>query len=367
MIQLYMVLVNIPKYTPSSLEGDYIQDIMEDLNVLEKSVYGMLDPSIRIKLQNKGLTLLQNIYTGFDTEYYKKDGEYTNTLLSVQLAITTKTLLRLPRYTDYTIASLNPLNSEVYPEPSKGPLDRSLVDKLINDFINSSKSYKNKLLENSLIRLLEGLKNRKIPFIEQDNFYLFTFGGSVIKQWYKTTYSYTFKELVKVSNFISRPLLDEQASDIYKLLEIIYLDNKDDTLDLNTTDIITLPILEVDDDDVEGHKELEKTKSKPLPKYTRTLKTKFTGSPTNVTTYKTNYFIGHLTNADLSMLKDFPDIVDELDKVNGCLITLKKPILIDGVNVIIRDTMLLAPGSGKSLASIGKLYDGFEKIIIDSS
>ena len=42
---------------------------------------------------------------------------------------------------------------------------------------------------------------------------------------------------------------------------------------------------------------------------------------------------------------------------------MKKPILIEGVNVTIRDTILLMPGGGKSLASLGSLW-GENKIKI---
>lgn len=84
----------------------------------------------------------------------------------------------------------------------------------------------------------------------------------------------------------------------------------------------------------------------------------------SVITHKNNYIIGHLTNADLSILNDFDDIKDNLDIVNNSLITLNRPMLIDGVNVHVRDTMLLAPGGMKSLASIGKLY-GFEYSKVD--
>ena len=62
------------------------------------------------------------------------------------------------------------------------------------------------------------------------------------------------------------------------------------------------------------------------------------------------------------MMDDFDDIKHKLDIVNKQFVTLKTPLLMNGVNVIIRDTMLLAPGGKKSLASIGTMYDNLEKI-----
>jgi len=68
------------------------------------------------------------------------------------------------------------------------------------------------------------------------------------------------------------------------------------------------------------------------------------------------------------MLNDFDLIKEELSIVNGSFVTLKKPFFFEGVNIHVRDTMLLAPGGSKSLASIGSLYGkGFNKICIEKS
>ena len=59
----------------------------------------------------------------------------------------------------------------------------------------------------------------------------------------------------------------------------------------------------------------------------------------------------------MSILKDFTLFKDELDIVNKSFVTLGKPINFANSRIMIRDTMLLAPASKKSLSSIGKLYD----------
>lgn len=63
----------------------------------------------------------------------------------------------------------------------------------------------------------------------------------------------------------------------------------------------------------------------------------------------------------MSLLKDFETFKPELDLVNKSIITLGKGFRYGKYNVIIRDTMLLAPALQKKLANIGKLYN-FEKI-----
>jgi hypothetical protein len=82
----------------------------------------------------------------------------------------------------------------------------------------------------------------------------------------------------------------------------------------------------------------------------------FTDDKVSVTKIRNNYLIAHLTNADLSMLNDFESFKDQLDIVNRSFVTLGKPMKIGDFNVIIRDTMLLAPAGKKSLDSIGSLY-----------
>ena len=79
---------------------------------------------------------------------------------------------------------------------------------------------------------------------------------------------------------------------------------------------------------------------------------------------RNNYMIGHLTNADLSILNDFNELKESLDIVNKSFVTLGKPLIIDNVNVYIRDTMLLAPAGKKSLAALGDLI-GVAKVKLE--
>jgi len=63
------------------------------------------------------------------------------------------------------------------------------------------------------------------------------------------------------------------------------------------------------------------------------------------------------------MLKDFEDFKEGLNIVNNSYVTLGKPLEIANTNVIIRDSMLLAPQGRKSLESVGSLYGKFfEKV-----
>lgn len=107
--------------------------------------------------------------------------------------------------------------------------------------------------------------------------------------------------------------------------------------------------------------EIAPSKNEENKKYSRTYNQSISKERISITKKTNNYLLSHLTNADLSMLSDFEEFKEGLDIVNKSFVTLNKPLLIEGVNVIIRDTMLLAPGGKKSLEVIGKMYD-IEKI-----
>jgi len=72
--------------------------------------------------------------------------------------------------------------------------------------------------------------------------------------------------------------------------------------------------------------------------------------------------IGHLTQADISLLKGFEDLKQNFDIINKNLVSLGATKLkYNGYKLSLYDTMLLAPGGKKSLAAIGAIY-GFPKL-----
>lgn len=82
----------------------------------------------------------------------------------------------------------------------------------------------------------------------------------------------------------------------------------------------------------------------------------YTGKRLSVTTVRNLYLVAHLTRADISLMNDFEDFKDKLSIVGKEFVTMGKGFEYDGCNVFLRDTMLLAPGSQKSLKAIGNLY-----------
>jgi len=139
-------------------------DVKADIKNLTKTIFSKLDPSLRNKLQKKGISIIQNIYTGFDTEYKNIDTKH-NKLISVQLAVNTKTLLKIPKYRKYELSSLDTLTNKEYKQEITGSkeFNYSMVEKSLNKSINEIRLLKYKNNDKSIAILIEGLKKLNIP------------------------------------------------------------------------------------------------------------------------------------------------------------------------------------------------------------
>lgn len=63
-----------------------------------------------MQVQKRGVTVIQNTYTGFDTEYELQDPKKNlNKLLSVQIATRCRTLIKIPLYKTHDISYIHPL------------------------------------------------------------------------------------------------------------------------------------------------------------------------------------------------------------------------------------------------------------------
>src|SRR5947209_1469094 len=151
-------------------------DIFSDYQTLSKEVYSKLDSSIRTKLQKKGITIIQNIYTGFDTEFKNIDLKY-NELLSVQLALNTKILLKLPIVDeDYYFSSVETLTGKVFPincTSEKVKYEDILEE--INISIKEIRMLKYKTIDESINFLIKNLKLKNVPYIIKNESIIFVF------------------------------------------------------------------------------------------------------------------------------------------------------------------------------------------------
>jgi hypothetical protein len=317
-----------------------------------------LDPSIRRNLQKRGIKIIQNIQTGFDTEYVNKNTMY-NKLLSVQLVTNTQTYLIIPKTCDYKQTILNPLTNDVYPITRSDGFAYNKIEESINISIERIRGKKYLLYDFWFDKLINSLRTiNNIKNYEKDDTLVFKFPKTPIKDFifFVDDKGYSLQEMVSTSNELSHQHLDDTYN---KIIDIFKLISNNKEIDPN---IFTKIFTNNEDKDLLIKKDLLISKSENKDRdrdksVTRKYLHNLIPEKISVSKIKNNIFIGHLTSADLSILSDFSLFKDDLDIVNKCFVTLGKPIKYCNSRIIIRDTMLLSPGLQKSLASIGKLYN----------
>jgi len=392
------VLNDLETGSESYSDSDSDSDLKADFKTLTLKLYGKLDPSIRNKIQKRGVSILQNVYTGFDTEY-KNIGPLHNSLISVQLAVNTKTILKLPKYSKYELSTLDTLNNKVYKlnnltsVPAKS-FNYFKIESSINKSIDDIRLLKYKKNDLSIEVLAEGLKRLNIPRAEKEGIYIFSFPRTPIQPfiYYNTEgKGYKILDIIRQSNLIGEPHLKRTFEKLIDLLKGISknidltelkVENTEYQLERPSLKTGTktrevspevCPEVNLDSKTVDSKQKTVDSKPKdfevlsPLEstgypqkmevkKLTRSYMSSFTEDKVSVSKTRNNYLIAHLTNADLSMMKDFEEIKENLDIVNKCFVTLGKPVVLENTNIIIRDTMLLAPAGKRSLEAIGSLY-----------
>jgi hypothetical protein len=348
----------------SGSEKEIVHDQILDLQTYARQFYGSINPSIREALRQRGLTLSENTYCGFDTEFQHLEMG-TNKILSAQWAVSKGMVLTLPYLLDYELSNQNVGTGESFSINKMWfEQDKIAFDSLQSDlrvYIRRVRSIRFSSNDESLKRLTLGLIEDGVPYFISDGKINFRMGKTNIKTYFKTTGldKLDLSALVR----IGLNMVDLEAYRRH-LLSILK--------DFHTTDNPSkVSYSDLPQSAYEGIKGLEGKKieevldssveSKSPPYYkgasSRTYKGGFTSEPISLTTRRNFYVIGHLTQADLSLLSDFDEFKRDLDIVNKCMVTLgRSSIVKHGHNIIFRDTLLLAPGGKKSLASIGSIY-----------
>jgi hypothetical protein len=355
-------------------------DLLTDLKIQERVLFSRLDPSIRHHMRKTGISIVRNTYVGYDTEFNNLDLK-SNSLVSAQLAITTKVYVKLPNAKKYTLSSLNVEENKLQKQNTVSNIfNYAKIEMTIQWIIQEVKYLKYQNYDESMLVLNQSLKLIKgINHFESEEHTLFSLPRSAIQPFIIVNQTVCFKDLVQIASSIAKPFLDEMNLILTSLIKdicsrnISLLEGKDKMLEeiykcygeyrvfaeKATEQENQLPLIfrrRVSEELKEDEQKLNRIFLSNLFK---------SNSKVSITTTKNYYFIAHLTQADLSMLSDFEEIKDGLSIVNGSFITLRDPLKLSGRAIHIRDTMLLAPGGSKSLAHIGKLYgENFHKIQI---
>jgi hypothetical protein len=124
-------------------EGDFFlvhlgvscyDEVVADLQVMKEAFKSRLEQYLKVQIQRRGITLIENTYTGFDTEYQLEDlKKFKNKLISIQTAVQRRTILKMPLYHPYDISYVDPLSSS--------------ISDTYKSKVNSNNSYKYKFVE----------------------------------------------------------------------------------------------------------------------------------------------------------------------------------------------------------------------------
>lgn len=309
-------------------------DFRIDLVNLSNDLYNKLHPLIRYKLQKPGISVTLSTVVGFDTEFeLDKIKHNQNNLLSVQIALNTRVIIRMPEVTPFEIGSINTLTSEIYGvEPNKSYVK---INKNIGNVVGKIRDMEyepyTKYIE-KVKSLLMVQEMKSFEVLEKHCvYYIFPLSETSSKILYKDSYS--FKELVDEVDEMVKPF---NVNNIKIVSDLLLLGKLED-------------------------KKVERILSQSLSRISK----REGGCLTTITFTKKTYICCHLTNADLSILKDFEVFKHELDIVHKNFITLGRPLRYGLSNVYIRDTSLLAPAGKKSLDAIGGIYgEEYKKVVI---
>jgi hypothetical protein len=397
----------------------HIEDMRADLKNLILKLYSRLDPSIRLKIQKRGVTVIQNIYTGYDSEYVLKDArKHLNKLLSVQLALNTRTIIKIPLYEPYEISYIHPLTSSIYkfyqiqslnnsvPTLENGTatavsdidedshscdctgsiltekdqnsnsksqqierIELEILQKSIRNTIDLIRELKYSNHDNFLLELIDTLKQSKgITYFEDEEKDQIVFAlprtpilKKVLYPDENPQFVYSFENLVKTSNLLANSSLIESYSNFILELKSAMPSlqsqaekEKENSFGGDLRSINSSLSSPLGTTKVES--EIIKSRQRTTYKIGSYLGESDPTEKLSVSRVKNNYFCSHLTNADLSILTDFTTLKENLDIIQKSFVTLGKPLQIDNSSVYIRDTMLLAPAGNRSLESLGKLY-----------
>ena len=95
-------------------DNDYETELIIELENLKINLLSRFDRYLKFQIQKRGVSIIMNTYTGFDTEYELKDAKkHLNSLVSVQTAVQTRLIVKIPLYNPYDISYVHPLTSEI--------------------------------------------------------------------------------------------------------------------------------------------------------------------------------------------------------------------------------------------------------------
>jgi hypothetical protein len=351
-INLYFLTIEVLKSERSMTFDDEGLDLLDDLENVQNNVLSSIDPFLRIQMQKRGISIINNTYIGFDTEYFKlNESKCLNELISVQTAVQARTIIKIPLYNRYDISYVHPLTSEITSYYKPKTWDWKVKD-LESDHCNASEM---NILNESFkfcITNIRGLKFKCLEFINAELIDLLhgVDGVKYFEDLKKDQVVFVIP-MTKHTEHICYPDKNEGYSlaDIIKNSQKLVINDFIQSLELF---IKTIKKGSYDVDTVrlkDWFTNCKKARGRTTLKFD-------SSDRISLNLVRNNYLIAHYNAADLSMLKDFTQFKDDLNIVGKSFVTLGKPLQVEGSFVYIRDTHLLTPAASKGLEALGKLY-----------
>jgi hypothetical protein len=155
------------------------------LKNLSATLFNKLDPSLRDKLMKRGVSMLLNTNAGFDTEYIQIDS-IRNEMVSAQLAVNSRVLLKLPFNVPYEFSVLDSLSSKGYSLiKTSNKIDYEAFLSTIRARLEYARFLKYGASDYSLSILITELKSRYPYSINLDSgFITITFPRSSVHTWF---------------------------------------------------------------------------------------------------------------------------------------------------------------------------------------
>lgn len=318
-------------------------DRLIDLKNIKKCILRMIHPNILRRLKNKGLTVVLNSITGFDSEYEIKSSlNMTNELLSVQLASNSNMYIKIPinyeqPYFTQSSIKIDEDDVNIWGEGKR------LEDccKSINAMIRDIRTLLFKDHDNLLRDLTTLLDTVSINTVVTRDHMVFYLPRSEAKTFIKYGNSYSSEDLIRDSDALN-------DDDLKKSL-IIFIERLN-VVSGNKSEISDKMLVCID---------------KCINKPTSRISYKFGNSKHQllITVNRVLYLCMHESAADLSILSDFEEFKNNFDIVGRSFVTRTKALLMEYKDsskskskVHFRDTILIAPMGAKSLAAVGSIY-----------
>lgn len=207
---------------------DKNSDLYIECEGLCKGLLKWMDPGVSLKVSKRGITVLQNVYAGYDTEYKNVDFK-TNKLLSVQLAINTMTQLKIPLNSEYVISDYHTEKGKLYPKERVGlegsGFNINMYESSMNEIIKMVRGMKYRKIDSSVELICRGLIDQKVPHTVCGDWVVFSFPRTPIQTfiYYEGEGTgYSLKEMMCDISKIAKPYLEIEHAKMLKLMTEIY-------------------------------------------------------------------------------------------------------------------------------------------------